>query len=43
MAVDQDQLPAPMAEHDTSTGGNPVRLKAADYAVLYRKAIKGEL
>jgi len=34
---------APMAEHDPSTGGNPVPLKAADYAVLYRKAIQGEL
>ena len=34
---------APMAEHDPNTGGNPVPLKAADYAVLYRKAIKGEL
>ena len=32
-----------MAENDPSTGGNPVPLKAADYAVLYRKAIRGEL
>ena len=34
---------APMAEHDPTTGGNPVPLKAADYAVLYRRAISGEL
>jgi alcohol dehydrogenase class IV len=34
---------APMAEHDPTTGGNPVALKAADYALLYRKAIKGEM
>jgi alcohol dehydrogenase class IV len=34
---------APMAEHDPSTGGNPVPLKAADYARLYEAAIKGVL
>ena len=30
---------APMAELDPSTGGNPVPMKAADYAALYREAI----
>ena len=30
---------APMAEHDPSTGGNPVPLTAKDYEALYRKAI----
>jgi alcohol dehydrogenase class IV len=34
---------APMAEHDPSTAGNPMPLKAADYAALYRRAITGEL
>jgi alcohol dehydrogenase class IV len=34
---------APMAENDPSTGGNPIALKAADFAVLYRKAIAGTL
>jgi alcohol dehydrogenase class IV len=34
---------APMAEHDPSTGGNPIALKAADFAKLYRKAIGGTL
>jgi len=32
---------APMAENDPSTGGNPIALKAADYALLYRRAING--
>jgi alcohol dehydrogenase class IV len=45
IGVDEDMIAeaAPMAEHDPSTGGNPVPLKAADYAALYRKAINGEL
>jgi alcohol dehydrogenase class IV len=45
IGVDESMIAeaAPMAEHDPSTGGNPVPLKAADYAVLYRKAIKGEM
>jgi alcohol dehydrogenase class IV len=34
---------APMAEHDPSTGGNPVAMTARDYDGLYRKAIKGVL
>jgi alcohol dehydrogenase class IV len=34
---------APMAEHDPSTGGNPVALKAADYETLYAAAIAGTL
>ena len=34
---------APMAEHDPSTGGNPVALKAADYEKLYAAAIAGTL
>jgi len=34
---------APMAEHDPSTGGNPVPLKARDYEGLYGRAIRGEL
>ena len=45
IGVDTDMIAeaAPMAEHDPSTGGNPVPLKAADYAVLYQKAIDGTL
>jgi alcohol dehydrogenase class IV len=34
---------APMAEHDPSTGGNPVSLTAKDYEVLYAAAIAGTL
>lgn len=34
---------APMAEIDPSTGGNPRPVTAADYAVLYRKAVLGEI
>jgi alcohol dehydrogenase class IV len=34
---------APMAEHDPSTGGNPVALTAADYEKLYAAAIAGTL
>jgi len=34
---------APMAEHDPSTGGNPVALTAADYEELYAAAIAGTL
>ncbi len=34
---------APMAERDPSSGGNPVPLRAADYAALYRRAIAGEI
>jgi alcohol dehydrogenase len=45
MGVDVDIIPeaAPMAEHDPSTGGNPVPMKAKDYEGLYRKAIAGTL
>ena len=41
IGVDVDMIAeaAPMAEHDPSTGGNPVPMKAADYEILYRKAI----
>ena len=44
-ASDEDMIAeaAPMAEHDPRPGGNPVPMKAADYAVLYRKAISGRL
>ena len=34
---------APMAEHDPSTGGNPVPMTVTDYEALYRKAIAGAL
>jgi alcohol dehydrogenase class IV len=34
---------APVAEHDPSTGGNPVPLTAKDYEVLYAAAIAGTL
>jgi len=45
IAVDEDMVAeaAPMAEHDPSTGGNPVPMTAADYEILYRKAINGRL
>ena len=45
IGVDEDVIPqaAPMAELDPSTGGNPTPVKAADYEVLYRKAIRGEI
>jgi alcohol dehydrogenase class IV len=45
IGVDEDVIAeaAPMAELDPSTGGNPVALTAADYEVLYRKAITGVL
>jgi alcohol dehydrogenase class IV len=32
---------APMAERDPSTGGNPIRVAADDYARLYRMALAG--
>ncbi len=43
IGVDEDMVEqaAPMAEHDPSTGGNPVPVVASDYAKLYRKAIGG--
>ena len=34
---------APMAEHDPSTGGNPLPMTAKDYEALYRRAIAGKL
>jgi alcohol dehydrogenase len=45
IGVDTDMIAkaAPMAEHDPSTGGNPVPLKAADYEKLYARAIAGTL
>jgi alcohol dehydrogenase class IV len=45
IGVDVDAIAkaAPMAEHDPSSGGNPVPLTAKDYEALYRKAISGEL
>ena len=45
IGVDTDMIAeaAPMAEHDPSTGGNPVPLAAADYEELYAKAIAGTL
>ena len=43
IGVDEDIIAeaAPMAEHDPSTGGNPVPMTAKDYAGLYQKAING--
>jgi alcohol dehydrogenase class IV len=41
VAEDMIAEAAPMAEHDPSTGGNPLPLKAKDYESLYRKAIAG--
>ena len=45
IGVDEDMIAeaAPMAEYDPSTGGNPRPVTAADYTVLYRKAIRGEM
>jgi alcohol dehydrogenase class IV len=45
IGVDLDvvEQAAPMAENDPSTGGNPIALKAVDFAALYRKAIAGTL
>ena len=45
IGVDEDMIAeaAPMAENDPSTGGNPRPVTAADYEVLYRKAIRGEI
>jgi len=45
IGVGEDVIPdaARMAEHDPSTGGNPVPMTAKDYEELYRKAITGEL
>ena len=45
IGVDEDVIAeaAPMAEHDPSTGGNPRPVKAADFEVLYRKAIRGQM
>jgi alcohol dehydrogenase class IV len=45
IGVDTDIIPeaADMAEHDPSSGGNPVPMKARDYEGLYRKAIAGTL
>jgi alcohol dehydrogenase class IV len=45
IGVDMDMVEqaAPMAEHDPSNGGNPVALKAKDYAQLYEEAIRGRL
>jgi alcohol dehydrogenase len=43
IGVGEDIIPeaAKMAEHDPSTGGNPVPMKAADYEALYQNAITG--
>jgi alcohol dehydrogenase class IV len=45
IGVDEDVIPeaARMAEHDPSTGGNPVLMTALDYKGLYEKAIAGKL
>lgn len=45
IGVDTDAIAeaSPMAEHDPSTGGNPVLLKAKDYEKLYAAAIAGTL
>jgi alcohol dehydrogenase class IV len=45
IGVDTDVIheAARMAEHDPSTGGNPVPLKASDYEGLYAKAIAGSM
>jgi alcohol dehydrogenase len=45
IGVDEDIIPeaASMAERDPSTGGNPKPVVAADYEVLYRNAIRGEV
>ncbi|MBB5752785.1 iron-containing alcohol dehydrogenase [Prosthecomicrobium pneumaticum] len=45
IGVDLDVLPeaARMAEHDPSTGGNPVAVTAKDYEILFRDAIEGRL
>jgi alcohol dehydrogenase class IV len=34
---------APQAFMDPSTGGNPIAMTAADFELLYRKCISGEL
>jgi alcohol dehydrogenase len=43
IGVKEDVIPeaAPMAEHDPTSGGNPVPMTAKDYEGLYRKAITG--
>lgn len=43
IGVDVDVLPeaAKMAEHDPSTGGNPVPVGEKEYDVLFRRAIEG--
>jgi len=45
IGVDESVLPeaARMAEHDPSTGGNPVPVVEADYDRLFRRAIDGVL
>ncbi|MCX5481108.1 iron-containing alcohol dehydrogenase [Kaistia geumhonensis] len=43
IGVDDSVLPeaAKMAEHDPSTGGNPVKVGVAEYETLFRRAIEG--
>lgn len=45
IGVDIDVLPeaARMAEHDPSTGGNPVPVGVAEYEHLFRSAIEGKI
>jgi len=45
IGVDESVLPeaAAMAEHDPSNDGNPKRLNAAEYDLLFRNAINGLL
>jgi alcohol dehydrogenase class IV len=45
IGVDESVLPeaAKMAEHDPSNGGNPVKMGTAEYDLLFRRAINGEV
>jgi alcohol dehydrogenase class IV len=45
LGVPESDLPklAPMALHDPSTGGNPVKLELADMELLYRHSLRGDL
>jgi alcohol dehydrogenase class IV len=45
IGVGADVLPAAarMAEHDPSTGGNPIPVGEREYDALYREAIEGTI
>ena len=45
LGVDEQKIDemAEKAERDPSTGGNPIPFKAADFAKLFRAAIRGDL